>query len=192
MHATNFSACWLISAEFDRKVDISNKTQFPQSLWRQTARLRWGIFSRLLQTGSVSYLFLYVKSCCMTVCCWMRESQIGRVLTYIYNLTTGKSSAEAFTSVDSEVKCLEVTNPLGCICPWTCETSCVTHYFNSLYSSSKQGLEIFTAISWSVNCDLIAAPKEICLLGINFAAENNSRLEDEGNFCQIMISESFL
>ena len=59
-----------MSAEFDRKIDISKKTEFPQSLWKQTATLRWGIFSNILQTGWVSYLYLYTKSCCLTVVEW--------------------------------------------------------------------------------------------------------------------------
>lgn len=129
---------------------------------KQTARLRWRIFSRLLQTGWDSYIYLYVRSCCVTVYYWMRESKMGGV--FICNLITGKASVEAFTSVDSEVKYMEVTNPLGYICLWTCETSYIAHYFNSLYSRSKQVVEIFTVISWSKNCDPTAAPKEICLL----------------------------
>jgi len=43
-----------------------------------------------------------------------------------------------------------------------------------------------------MNCDLIAALNEIYLFGINFAAENNSGLDDKGNFCLIMISKYFL
>lgn len=131
-------------------------------MWKQTARLGWRIFSWLLQTDWVSYIYLYMKSCCVTVYCWMKESKMGRIL--IYNLITGKASVGAFTSVDNEVKYMEVTNPLGCICLWTCETSCITHYFNSLYSISEQVVETFTVICWSKNCDPIAAPKEICLL----------------------------
>lgn len=192
--ATNFSACWWISVEFDSKTDASKRTKFPQSWWKQTARLMWGTF---YHTPSEKLDFLNVhlreKYLCENL---LLNERIQKSRVFINTTITGKPSLEAFTSADSGVKGLKVTNPLAVFAFELVKTlvkgKVFFFYFNSLHSRSKQGMEIFTVVSWSMTCGLIALPNRICLFGINITMENSSRREDKRNCCQIMISECFL
>lgn len=62
----------------------------------------------------------------------------------VNNIITGKTSLQAFTSTDSEVKFLKATNPLAVFALEPVEP--LMSLFNSWHSRSKQGLEIFPAV----------------------------------------------